>query len=137
MLSTQSVTPSRAELADALASVLDFDSRLLRAVAVSEARSPGFVGRLLEDAEALAAFVVFDPCGPSRPTLAEAVMGAAISNTSARRELDTLDSAPTAAALDATMQMIVAQAALHRAATDIERRQFTRIPPPLVRTAPR
>ena len=48
MLSTLGVTPSRADFAAALVSVIEFDARLLRAVAVSEARRPGFVGRLLD-----------------------------------------------------------------------------------------
>lgn len=137
MLSTLGVTPSRADFAAALVSVIEFDARLLRAVAVSEARRPGFVGRLLEDAEALAAVAVFDHNGPSRPTPAEIVMCEAIRNAGALCNLDALQSAPSAAAVDALVQMIVAQAALHRVTGNIERRQFTRTPPPLVRTAPR
>ena len=137
MLTIQNITPSRAEFADALVSVIDFDARLLRAVAVSEARSPGFIGRLLEDAEALAAVTVFDPHCPSRPTLAETAMSAAIRNSGARLELDTLETTPTDACVEALTQMIAAQAALHRVAADIERRQFTRTPPPAFRTTPR
>ncbi len=137
MLSTHVTNPSRADFAAAFVSVIEFDSRLLRAVAVSEARCPGFVGRLLEDAEALAAVAIFDPHGPTRPTFAETVMCAAIRNSGAHRELETLQSAPSEAIVEALTQIIVAQAALHRVAENIERRQFTRTPPPLVRTAPR
>ena len=73
--------PMRSEFAAALVTAIESDQTLLDAITVLEARNPGFIGRVIEDAEALAAFAVVDPDAPSRPTLAEASRLAALRPT--------------------------------------------------------
>ena len=138
--------PMRSEFAAALVTAIESDQTLLDAITVLEARNPGFIGRVIEDAEALAAFAVVDPDAPSRPTLAEASVLAALRTSSAKLALDSVAFLPAAAITDAMIDLIVAQARFHLVAANLERRRLARTPPPSThpsdlavssRTAPR
>ena len=122
--------PMRSEFAAALVTAIESDQTLLDAITVLEARNPGFVGRVIADAEALAAVAVVDPDAPSRPTLAEASILAALRTSSARLALDSVTFLPATEITAALIDLMVAQARFHLVAADLERRRLARTPPP-------
>ena len=129
--------PTRAEFATSLVSALELDARLIRAVAVFEARNPGFVGRVLEDAAALAATSDRDVHALSAFSLADAAMADALRNSGVRLALDTLRDPVAERLVDALSELIVSQARFHSVAGDLERRGLTRSRSSGVGTAPR
>ncbi|CAB4885238.1 unannotated protein [freshwater metagenome] len=132
-------TPSRAELAAALVHAVEADPRVLGAVAVFEARNPGFIANVLVDAEALAGVAIDDRStnehpSVAQPSVAERSIRAAIRNSGALLSLDTLQVLPSTDITEAFVSLVVAQAKFHTVAAHLERRGFSRTPAPTVRS---
>jgi hypothetical protein len=116
----------RAEIAERLLALVEADPRLLLALAVNEARQPGYLGSLVVHAHLVAASLS-EGENAARPETVVAAVDAAIEWAAPKRVLSLPNAEPNLAAEHAMLDLVRAQFIFHCNTGLFDRRMFPRL----------